>query len=284
MRRLAGAPLFFVAAALTAVDLFAQKPPSLKEVLARMAAYLTAYADQYAYTVAEEHYTQRTFGVTQRTRVLDSEFGIVRLSGRTPWLGFRDVTRVNGDAIADREGRLAKLFETGAPASLDQAAKITEESTRFNLGPIVRSVNNPAVVLDLLDVQNQSRFRFSKTGEDAVNGIPVWILRGREVDKPTLIRSTKGENEPAELRAWVDPMTGRLLRAEVTVSALGMDGSFLATIRLEFREDPRLQIWVPSAMSERYSAGGRDMAAGDATYSNYRRFTVDTRILVGGSR
>ena len=206
----------------------AQAGPTLDEVRARLAAYLTAYAEQYSSTIATEHYKQ-TYGSgrTRGERTLDAEFGIVRLPGGALWLGFRDVTQVDGQPIADREGRLAKLFLDPSSESLKQADAITEESTRFNVGPILRTVNNPAVVLEALDARNQSRFKFSKGGEETLNGVRVWVLRFDEQARPTIITTSKGEDEPIQGRAWVDPGEGRLLRVEITVTAITHEPSAL---------------------------------------------------------
>ena len=268
-----------------AASLRAQAQPTLDQVLARMAAYLAAYADQYSSTIATEHYTQSYGGgVNFRQRVLEAEFGIVRLPGHSQWLAFRDVTRVDGQPIADREGRLAKIFADPSADALKRANTITEESTRFNVGPILRTVNNPAVVLEALDARNQSRFKFSKGGEETLDGARVWVLRFTEQARPTFITTFKGENEPLVGRAWVDPMVGRLLRVELTIPDMVISGRtttihYAATIGVTFHEDPRLRLWVPATMTERYEGWGSagQIAAGDATYTDYRRFGVETK-------
>ena len=90
----------------------AQTPPSLDEVVARLAAYMRAYAQDYAATIAAEHYSQFA---GRRTTILDSEFGIVRLPGNgVLWLGLRDVVRVDGKPVPDRENRLAEVFGTAS--------------------------------------------------------------------------------------------------------------------------------------------------------------------------
>jgi len=254
--------------------------PALDQVLAQVAAYLTAYADQYASTIATERYTQTYGGVGSRTftrRTLVAEFGIVRVPGSSQWLGFRDVTRVNGKPIADREGRLAKLFQNPSVDALKQADSITEESTRFNLGPILRTVNNPAIVLEALDARNQSRFTFSKGGEETLDGTRVWTLRFTEPGSPTFVTTFKGEDEPLVGRAWVDPVSGRPLRVELTIAVHSANLPFVTTIEVTFHKDPRLQLWVPATMTERYSAGAQVFASGDASYTDYRQFGVDTR-------
>jgi hypothetical protein len=261
----------------------AQKSPTLEEVTDRLADYLTAYAASYASTIATEHYTQTYLsGRTKGQRTLEAEFGIVRLPGRAGWVGFRDVTHVDGRQIEDREGRLAKLFVNPSYQSLQQADAITKESTRFNAGPIQRTVNNPTVVLIALDARNQQRFKFSKGGEQTLKGERLWILRFTELVRPTIIQTLTGESEPMQGRAWVDPATGRLVRVEITLETLSMSRGtsavtrFTASIDVSFQEDPHLQLWVPATMTERYNNNGSEIAAGDATYTNYRRFGVET--------
>jgi VWFA-related protein len=261
------------------------RDPALDLVLGRMSAYLSAYADQYSSTIATERYTQSYgAGVGSRERVLESDFGIVRLPGNSQWLAFRDVIRVDGKTVADRAGRLAALFQNASAGTLKQADKITQESTRFNIGPISRTVNNPAVLLEALDARNQYRFRFSKGGEETLDGTHAWVLRFTEHARPTFIRSFKGENEPLIGRAWVDPAEGRLLRVEITIPDLffplqPMTPHFSAIITVTFREDPRLRLWVPATMTERYDRLGSTgrLATGEATYSDYRRFGVETK-------
>ena len=199
------------------------------------------------------------------------------MPGGSQWLGFRDVTRVDGQPIADHEGRLAKLFQNPSADALKQADAITEESTRFNVGPILRTMNNPTVVLEALDARNQGRFKFSKGGEDTLDGTRAWMLRFTEQARPTFITTFKGEDEPLTGRAWVDPMVGRLLRVEITVAAHSANLPFTATINVTFQEDPRLRLWVPATMTEQYSVGARILAAGDAHYTDYRRFGVETK-------
>ena len=92
----------------TSADVPAQ--PGLDGVLARMAAYLAAYADQYASTIATEHYKQTDRSGTRDLELaLEAEFGIFHLPG-SRWLGFRDVTRVNGRPVADHEGAWQESF------------------------------------------------------------------------------------------------------------------------------------------------------------------------------
>jgi hypothetical protein len=109
------------------------------------------------------------------------------------------------------------------------------------------------------------------------------VLRFTEQARPTFIRSFKDENEPLVGRAWVDPVGGRLLRVEITIPEMSFPlqtrTRFSAAINVTFREDPRLRLWVPATMTEHYDRVGSTerLAMGEATYTNYRRFGVETK-------
>ena len=88
----------------------------------------------------------------------------------------------------------------------------------------------------------------------------------------------QGEDEPAEGRIWVDPGSGRLHRADISVRSTAPDmKSFRARLSVVFREDARLRLWVPARMTERYEAFDIDEMTGEATYSDYRHFNVDAK-------
>jgi hypothetical protein len=129
-------------------------------------------------------------------------------------------------------------------------------------------------VLELLDGRHRSRMRFSRTGDSTIEGVRAWVIRFQEVGAPTIIRTRDRRDVPSRGRAWVDPGTGRILRAEASVEpGLGVTG----TLDVTFEHDERMGFFVPAKMSERYT--NRNLVAvstGEATYSNYRRFTVDT--------
>ena len=262
----------------------AQTTPSLRDVVARLAEYMRAYAQDYAATIADEHYTQ---SAGRRSAVLDSEFGIVRLPGNAQWLGFRDVVRVDGKPVPDRESRLVELFDaartTGVTSSLTaRASRIVAESARFNIGTIQRTINNPALVLELLDPRHHSSFRFSKRGDTTVEGVRAWRIGFVEHGTPTVIATTDNGDLPAQGDVWVDPITGRLLRVSVTLQFFARGTAVRRLVQgvvgLTFRYFPELQLWLPDKMTERYDEGfGRSLQIGEATYTNYRRFRVESR-------
>lgn len=260
---------------LSTVLLHAQAEPTIEEVLARMRAYLTEYAKQLPAMIATERYQQRFgSGMRKSQRVLVSDYGLIQVQGDSEWLGFREVLEVDGKPVTDSARRLSDLLAKPSAHALQQARLIAVESARYNIGPIVRTINDPAVVLELLDGRHRNRMRFSRNSETSVNGVRAWVLRYQEVEVPTLIRTTDRKDLPARGRAWVDPATGRILRAECSIEpGLGVTG----TVDVTFDHDDRMGFSVPSKMSERYTNRNLvTVSSGEATYSNYRRFTVDT--------
>ena len=264
-----------LALALSTALLQAQAEPTLEVVLGRMHAYLKDYAKQLPAMIATERYQQRFgSGMRKSQRLLMSDYGLIQVQGDSEWLGFREVLSVDGKPVTDSARRLAELLAKPSVQALQQARLIAEESARYNIGPVVRTINDPALVLELLDGRQSPRMRFSHNGENTINGVRTWVLRYQELGNPTIIRTRDRKDVPARGRAWVEPDTGRILRAEASVEpGLGVTG----TIDVTFEFDERMGFAVPSKMSERYT--NRNLVAvssGEATYSNYRRFTVDT--------
>jgi hypothetical protein len=272
--------LTYLATVLAVVTLRAQASPALPEVLAKLNAYLKAYGQQYSASIATEHYTQIS-GFTNdplhKETILDSDFGIVHVPGDAQWLGFRDVYRVDGKAVQDRNDRLARLFSDASGLSMTQATRIVADGARFNIGTVRRNINNPALVFRLLDPFNEFRLRFSKLDEETQGGVRLWVIRFFEQYTPTLVRTSQGDDEPAEGRIWVDPASGCLHRADITIrSTAPAMRSFRASLSVIFQEDARLRLWVPAKMTERYEASDIDYMAGEATYADYRQFGVKT--------
>lgn len=258
----------------------AQPAPSLEAVLDRFATYLTSYSQAYSATVATERYTQnyRSQSVT-----LESEFAMVRVPGGREWLGFRDVLRVNGKDVTGRAGRLAELLANPAGLSMVVASRIAEESARFNIGRVRRTVNNPAIVLEILDPRHHPRFRFWVGGEDRIGGIPAWVIRFAEHGRPTIVRDSGGRDEPVDGRAWIDPERGTLLRAALRINISDLTREALH-LDVAFGFEKPLEMWVPVRMREIYEIGLRPSPmppaqTGDATYVDYRQFVVQSRIL-----
>ena len=253
---------------------------TLAVVLERLHHYLDGYANLLPVTVAVERYEQ-SFEVERV--LLESEFGIVRVPDHPQWLGFRDVLKVNGKVVAGRERRLGALFEHPDASALEQARRIALESARFNLGRVARTINDPAIVLELLDPRNAHRMKFQKDREETLNNTPVWIVQFEETARPTIVRSSSLRDEPSRGRAWIDPSTGRLIRVQATIDTLPSLRRISCEVDVTFQNTPPLDFWAPATMKER-CFDGLSMQHGEATYDSYRKYMVETSESLGSTR
>jgi hypothetical protein len=266
----------------------------LDRVLARSSDYVVEYGHELASVLAEERYSQRLVLRSNRTtfqsRELQSEIAFVRLPESTEWLSFRNVTTVDGTPIPEADGRLARVFQESSNTLLARAHAIAGESARYNLGPITREINVPTTALHFLHPNHKSGCRFEKDGEEEADGERAWVVRFRERERGSLITRGDGRNLPAEGRLWIVPVDGRVVRTELVVKDFvrGGGADSKATIHVRWRRDAALDLWVPAELSETYEGPWRTMTTprgsdrydieGTATYSNYRRFTVDVKI------
>ncbi len=117
----------------------------------------------------------------------------------------------------------------------------------------------------------------------------VVVLRYQERSDPTMIRSPKHEDLPSSGFFWVEQATGRVLKSRMDVK---VDRRWTTTIEVTYGHDAGTDAWVPQTMHERAgrpvtsTAGGQDLSFADdeildctATYSNFRRFRTDARII-----
>ena len=260
------------------------EPVTVEVVLARAGAYVRRYQQDFAGVVVQETYEQHArtggrfdqFGRMRRDsekfRELKSDLLLVRPEGADRWVQFRDVFEVDGRAVHDRNDRLAKLFLQPSSSTAKQVEKISAESSRYNVGPIVRNVNVPVLALLVLQAENQNRFLFNHVdAADAERTDGAWVIDYREIAAGTMIRTSGGRDLPVRGRFRVDPVTGQVLSS--TLKAENRDVA--ATIDVTYEQETALGMFVPRAMHETYEqhADGAQVT-GDATYSNFRRFQV----------
>ena len=270
-----------VVATLIAASVAAQQP-SLNDVLSRLDRYLRQYEQTLASVVAEERYTQAVSvkplldePMEIQRRVLVSDYALARAPGGQTWTGFRDTFEVDGIPVRDREARLAALLASGSAESSAQALRIARENARYNIGEEVaaRNINVPTVALDLAHPSNRSRFSFSRSGGETIDGVATWRLIYRERSRPTIIRDHEGRDRRARASLWLDPASGDVLR-----TILQWDGIPNGSVTVTYQRDANIGALVPVRMVEQYRRDGLTVD-GDAVYSNYRRFQTSGRVV-----
>ena len=268
--------------AVAAALLFAvatQQNPQLDRLLAELSAYLDAYEGELSTVVAEERLTQeivplRRLTETQQRRALLSDVTFMRLPGDGPWLGYREVKRVDNLDLARSAPALVELFARPDSETARLAQKIAVASAKWNLGA-VRTINMPAVVLELAHRRNRDRFAYRLRGTDRIDGARVMRVDFKEHATPSLIRSPDGEVDLlSEGALYVEPGSGRVWRAEVKSQATRANWKYEVTFALH----NDLGMLVPIRSREEFFVP-RGKGVGTARYSKFRRYTTSGRIL-----
>jgi VWFA-related protein len=205
------------------------------------------------------------------TQTLESDYLLVRLEDTAGWLPFRDVYAVNGVPVRGREDRLLRLFVDPHADRMQQADRIRAESSRYNIGEVVRDVNVPTFALQFLLPHVRARFMFRLGGRELVDGVDTQVVQYEESGRPTVIKGPNGEDVPARGQFWIDPLSGSVLRMNVETTLRREK----RTIKVAFRRDPKLEMLVPETMDESY-IGPVERLTARATYSDFRQFRVST--------
>ena len=99
------------------------------------------------------------------------------------------------------------------------------------------------------------------------------MIEYHEVQAPTYVATRDGKDMPSAGRFWVDEATGAIRRTELDV----VDPTVEAHIKVAYRLDDGLALWVPARMEERYrDRRTTSEVRGVATYSRFRKFQVST--------
>jgi len=275
--------------AVSAVSVLAADEPTLGEVLARAGAYVAAYQKNLQGIVAEETYlqnvlTSRSGGAGGRGRMsregrqLKSDLLLVKLGHDDWWLQFRDVFEVDRRPIRDRDQRLYKLFAKADARA--QAETIQNESARYNLGPVMRTINIPIMALLFFEpgVQDKIKFEQGKAGNvkrfsDLAAAEDIWMIEFVETGPSTMVMGANNHGIPSHGRVWLDSTNGRILRTEM----ISEDTELRALIEVTYKSETGLSFLVPGEMREIYNVRRSETRIdGRATYGRFRQFSVST--------
>ena len=258
-------------------------------VLASAMRYATNYEQGFALLVADETYVQelqrppnpgtnlsRTNpgggmqgGGPVSSQVIKSDFILEQLGmDGEGWMPFRDTYEVKGRKVRNRDDRLLKLFTTNDKSRFDKAAEISNNSAKYNLGNVARTINIPLLGMMFLHPRVNERFEFTDGGEETVNGRVLRKAVYKEVARPTLIKTSRNRDLALTGTLWIDPFSGTVVRTELNAA----DIQVRCQVTVSFRRDDTLEMWVPERMDEYYKAySGLDDIVATATYTNVRK-------------
>jgi hypothetical protein len=261
-------------------------------VLARAASYVADYQKRLQGIVAEETYRQNMVSTTRgglngRGRInrdyreLRSDLLLVQLPGEDWWLQFRDVFEVDRTPVRDRDQRLYKLFVNAKADVRPQADAIQKESSRYNLGPILRTINIPIMALLFFEKGVQANITFEEGDAGNVKRLDglaepaaIRMISFKETKPGTMVKGANSRDIPSHGRVWLDGTTGRILRTEL----ISEDTDIRAAIDVIYKVESALgDLLVPAEMRENYTLRRSDTRIdGRATYGRFRQFTVTT--------
>lgn len=276
----------------------AQPARPLPPVVVAAMRHAAVFAAQAATLLADEHYVQEvktrpssaslasmsrtsTAGITIEKRVLDSEVALIHVVDGELWLLARDIQRVNGKPLPDGQRiPLPALHPTSTPDALKKFQEIAAQGARFNIGAIERNLNVPTLALWLLTPAIGQRLAFVAAEHDTVNGKQCDVIGFREVGEPYLFVAD-GQPKPVSGRFWIDRAQSAVVKTELILEGRSSARSTTrAQVTVSYALDLALQAWVPMSMIERYDGDTTPgFVTGTSTYSNYRQFSVSTRIV-----
>ena len=279
MPRHAFALVFAVVASLSTMG--ASRPPSDRDVLTRAAAAAIRFGTELQGVVAREHYVQTirpTRGrpsdddqaaPTAQRRLLSSL--LLVHDPETPWQLHRDVVAVDGQPVVDRADRLVRLFADPGVDRRTRLRHITEESARYNLGPVVRNINIPTFPLIVVHPSRRERFRFRDRGAATRDGAAVRVFDVDERDGMRTIHGPRGDRVDLRGTLIVDAATGELVEALLAPRMPRLE----TRLHVWFARVDGMPVRVPVRLRESYWRRGDDVyTAGEATYDDFRRYVT----------
>lgn len=228
----------------------------------RTAAYVTGVVGGLANLVAREEFT-----LTKPDRRVVSDLLLVRYPGsQRDLIPYRDVSHVDGKIVPGRDGRLLDLFIKPTPLLRERARQIMAGADAH-----VPSAFNPLFALGFLQSDFQPRFQLTVNDAGPEWPSQVKAVTFVETGRPTLLRTGPFGDLDVATRgtAWIEEATGRILQTELQIGT----GRSAPTMVTRFRLDDRLQVTVPDSMRTQNPDG-------TATYTNFRRFAVETDALM----
>ena len=251
---------------------------SLPALLERLGKYVDQYEQDLATVVSEELYAQDVAtlnGMFGDKRHLRSDL-LLSKAGDLGWVAFRDVYEVDGKEVreSDRRDRLINLFVKPTGDSKEQLNKIVAESARLNVGWVNRNINVPTMVLQFARTAEQHRSEFKRGGTTQIGDIDAREIRFQEKKLPRIINTRDGA--AAAGKFWIEETTGRVLKTELRITT----GNTTATVIVAYEFQPKLKLWLPVLMNERYATPRQPVITGRATYQNFRQFDVKVDLII----
>jgi hypothetical protein len=227
-----------------------------------------------------------TYTESQETRTLDKSGAVVKTERTTS-----EVLNLYGRPYRRRVGKDGRALEGKEKEKADQEFEKevhkreleTEEQRRRQQEEREKARAEGRRFLQEIP----QAYAFSIAGEETLDGVPVWVIGAEPrpdfhgtVKRADLLKKMHG-------RLWIDKESLQWVRADVEVIDSISFGGFLAKLdrgaRMTFlQRRVNDEVWLPSKATARLDARllvKHYSIAGETTWSNYRKFRVDSRVL-----
>jgi hypothetical protein len=266
---------------LLALLLTVQQPPTeLAAVIQRATDYVTKYEAELGNLIGTEEYLQTwTSGRTRKMQRRTSSDVLIIEVGKE-WEALRKVNRVDGSKVKEEDETFDQAFSDSAADNTKRLVKMKEDSTRYNLGDVVREINLPTFALKVLRESEVWRFSFEKDGTEKIDGVQTWVIHFSERGLQTLVRGDNGELLHSTGTLWIEPATGRVLKTDFDVENIYSKLPIKARTTVSYTRGKTMDILLPHQMSEHYETSASTIDC-LADYSNFRRFEVNVKFDFG---
>jgi hypothetical protein len=245
---------------------------TLPELLEKAGRYVAALEESLMLLRAKEHCFQTQFvgGGYDKHRYLSKtrDADVLWVPGGDPinWAFYRDVQRVDDKPVRDPEERLARLFAGGVSTKArEEAERIQEQSSKFNLGSRRRNTTAPTLAIVFLHPRYQARCQFDLKKTSKVAGRLAQQVEFKETERPTLFHNTvDGRDQPSRGSFWIALDDGTVLKSEMFVPTA------LLSFEVTWGRDPKSGLFVPLEFRDDIGLGTDEEIESLATYSGFR--------------
>jgi hypothetical protein len=262
------------------------RDPALKALLANAATYVLGYRKLCRDLVAEERMIQKEYdhkGKLKNERRFISDYLFVTVPSDPNWtVEFRDVVSIDGKAVRKNQ-ELLELFRKRSSSAFEEARKVTRESTKYNLGR-ERISNMVNFCLSFLSPPFQRVIDYEFATLESPQESDRVVLQFRELTDQTALRAvTPYGKQPiySQGRIWLSKPDSKVLKVDFTFKREDKTNPIAGRYLSEYKPGTD-SLLLPSRFEE-YFYDTKDperlLFESVATYSNFRHFSVDIRIL-----
>ncbi len=286
-----------------------KRDPALQAILDKAGAYAKQYRRSCRDLVAEEKMTQREFdkkGKVKDQRSFLSDYFFVTLpSDPSSVMEVRDIKEIDGKPVRRKERGLLELFEKKSSSAGEEAERLAKESTKYNLGR-KRYTNMVNFGLFFLLPEYQGKIAYQCVTSQGALQDDVIVLQFREETEQTALRAVTPFGRypiPSSGQIWLTLREARVLKIEfsfredqkfysvagryVSEYQAGSDGllvpvhfqEYLYQITPVDQGFPIPKDRSGGRVSSPKEESLRVILQSEATYSNFRRFSTDVKIL-----